>query len=103
MVEGVVGAEPPAQAGLCGAARRNRRVRPCLRVPSLGGGRQVLLNLLIAMLSNTFEENDKDAQQGWKLHRARMLVRIDQSMTAAQRLAPDKVFWQTSPAEPEKR
>jgi hypothetical protein len=62
----------------------------------------VLLNLLIARLSNTFEGNDKDAQQGWKLHRARMLVRIDASMTETQRLEPDKTFWQTSPSEPQK-
>ncbi len=95
--------EPTGLLSLCGAARYRRRGRPRLRVPSRGGGRQVLLNLLIAMLSNTFEENYKDAQQGWKLHRAKMLVRIDQSMTTAQRLAPDKIFWQTSPAEPEKR
>jgi hypothetical protein len=67
------------------------------------GGRQVLLNLLIARLSNTFEENDKNALQGWKLHRARILVRIDASMTKAQRTAPDKIFWQTSPSEPQKR
>jgi hypothetical protein len=64
---------------------------------------QVLLNLLVAMLSNTYEENHKDAQQGWKLHRASVLVRIDRSMTAQQRMAPDKVFWQTSPNEQDKR
>ncbi len=89
--------------GLCDAAGHRHRVWPLLRAPSRCCGRQVLLNLLIAMLSNTFEKNDKDAQQSYKLHRARMLVCIDQSMTAAQRLAPDKVFWQTSPAEPQKR
>jgi hypothetical protein len=61
------------------------------------GRRQVLLNLLVAMLSNTFKASNKDAQQGWKLHRARVLVSIDRSMTEAQCTAPDKVFWQTAP------
>ena len=63
----------------------------------------MLLNLLIAMLSNTFVENSKDAQQGWKLHRASVLVRIDRSMTYDQRNAQDKVFWQTSLVETNKR
>jgi hypothetical protein len=57
---------------------------------------QVLLNLLIAMLSSTFDEHYEDARNGWKLHRARVLVRIDKSMTKEQREAHDKVFWQKS-------
>jgi hypothetical protein len=64
---------------------------------------QVLLNLLIAMLSSTFAENQKDAQQGWKLHRASVLVRIDKSMTEQQRKAADKTFWQTSPGDNDRR
>ena len=79
--------------------RRQRCVWPSM----YAGGRQVLLNLLTARLSNTFEENDKNARQGWKLHRARILVRIDASMTEPQRTAPDKIFWQTSPSEPRER
>ncbi len=57
---------------------------------------QVLLNLLIAMLSSTYEEHYEDAHKGWKLHRARVLVRIDKSMSEEQRNMPDKAFWQTS-------
>lgn len=63
----------------------------------------MLLNLLVAMLSNTYDENYKEAQQGWKLHRASLLVSVDQSMTSAQRRAPDKAFWQTAPADMERR
>jgi hypothetical protein len=70
---------------------------------SRAGVGQVLLNLLIAKLTSTYDENKKDAQQGWKLHRASVLVRIDRSMTEQQRIAPDKVFWQTSPEDPNKR
>ncbi len=58
----------------------------------------MLLNLLIAMLSSTFAEHYEDARNGWKLHRARVLVRIDRSMTEAQRTSQDKIFWQESPA-----
>ena len=79
----------------------------CLRTVSSGRGieavGQVLLNLLIAMLSSTYEKNKQDAQQGWKLHRASVLVRIDRSMTEHQRTALDKVFWQTSPEDTNKR
>jgi hypothetical protein len=64
---------------------------------------QVLLNLLIAMLTSTYDENKRDAQEGWKLHRARVLVRIDKSMTKEQRIAADKVFWQRAPEDPNKR
>ncbi len=64
---------------------------------------QVLLNLLIAMLSSTYEENYKDARQGWKLHRASVLVSIDSSMAEEQRMAADKVFWQTSPVDTKRR
>ncbi len=63
----------------------------------------MLLNLLIAMLTSTYDQNKKDAQEGWKLHRASVLVRIDRSMTDEQREAQDKVFWQTSPVETNKR
>ncbi len=63
----------------------------------------MLLNLLIAMLTSTYDDNKKDAQQGWKLHRASVLVRIDGSMTEQQRRAPDKVFWQTSPEDTSRR
>ena len=59
----------------------------------------MLLNLLIAMLTHTYDDNMKDAQQGWKLHRASVLVRIDKSMSKEQRAAQDKVFWQTSPVD----
>jgi hypothetical protein len=64
---------------------------------------QVLLNLLIAMLSSTFDEHYEDARKGWKLHRARVLVRIDRSMTKEQRESLDKVFWQTSLVDPANR
>jgi hypothetical protein len=60
------------------------------------GGLQVLLNLLVAMLNNTFEDNRRDAQQSWKLHRAALLLRIDRSMTKDQRCADDKQYWQMS-------
>ena len=49
------------------------------------------------MLSSTFNEHYEDARKGWKLHRARVLVRIDRSMSKKQRKAKDKVFWQISP------
>ncbi len=63
----------------------------------------MLLNLLIAMLSSTYEKNHKEAQQGWKLHRASLIVRIDKSMSEKQRTSPDKVFWQTSPVDAKRR
>ena len=57
----------------------------------------VLMNLLIAMLSQTYEEIRSDARESWKLHRAAILVKIDRAMDTAFRAR--QVFWQTTPSE----
>ena len=58
---------------------------------------QVLLNLLVAMLSSTFEKNSREAKQSWQLHRARVIVRIDHRMTAEEREEGGKRYWQETP------
>ena len=57
----------------------------------------VLMNLLIAMLSQTYEEISRDARECWKLHRATILVKIDRAV--GHEFRAGKVFWQTAPSE----
>ncbi len=57
----------------------------------------VLMNLLIAMLSQTYDEISRDARESWKLHRATILVKIDHAVTSARRASD--VFWQTTPSD----
>jgi hypothetical protein len=57
----------------------------------------VLMNLLIAMLSQTYDEISSDARESWKLHRAAILVKIDRAATPARRAR--EVFWQTTPSK----
>ncbi len=57
----------------------------------------VLMNLLIAMLSQTYDEISRDARESWKLHRATILVKIDRAVSPARR-ARD-VFWQSTPSD----
>ena len=56
----------------------------------------VLMNLLIAMLSQTYDEISRDARESWKLHRAAILVKIDRAASPARRAR--EIFWQTTPS-----
>jgi hypothetical protein len=53
----------------------------------------VLLNLLIAQISNTFNETRAAAEGSRKLRRARIMVAIDKAMSAEQREDKDYVYW----------
>ncbi len=55
----------------------------------------VLMNLLVAMLSKTYDDISREARESWKLHRAAILVRIDRAASPAFRAR--NVFWETSP------
>ena len=57
----------------------------------------VLMNLLIAMLSQTYDEISRDARESWKLHRAAILIKIDRAVSPARRASD--VFWQTTPSD----
>eukprot|EP00291_Cryptomonas_curvata_P029736 CAMPEP_0172213222 /NCGR_PEP_ID=MMETSP1050-20130122/37467_1 /TAXON_ID=233186 /ORGANISM="Cryptomonas curvata, Strain CCAP979/52" /LENGTH=550 /DNA_ID=CAMNT_0012894019 /DNA_START=489 /DNA_END=2142 /DNA_ORIENTATION=+ len=57
----------------------------------------VLINVLIAMLSNSYQQCKDEAKSLWKLHRASIIVKIDLRMSSAQRNDASKVFWHTSP------
>jgi hypothetical protein len=63
----------------------------------------VLMNLLIAMLSNTYEQISREARQCWKLHRLRILTKIDRGLSRAERTRVDRVFWQTTDSSKGKR
>jgi hypothetical protein len=53
----------------------------------------VLVNLLIAQISNTFKETKAAAEGLRKLRRARIMVAIDKAMSAEQRKDKDFVYW----------
>ncbi len=57
----------------------------------------VLMNLLIAMLSQTYDEISRDARESWKLHRATILVKIDHASDPDFRAR--QAFWQTTPSD----
>ncbi len=53
----------------------------------------VLMNLLVAMLTKTYDEIRSEARESWKLHRAAILVKIDHATHPADRAR--NVFWQS--------
>ncbi len=57
----------------------------------------VLLNLLVATLSGTYERISAEARGTWRLHRAALLVSIDANLTAQERRDDPHIrFWQIS-------
>lgn len=53
----------------------------------------MLLNLLIAMMGETYANINEDADGQWQLERARIIFAIESKMTLAQRNDPENKYW----------
>ena len=53
----------------------------------------VLINLLIAMMSSTYDDINDASKRQWNLVRARIITNFDKEMTDKERCSEDNIFW----------
>jgi transient receptor potential cation channel subfamily V protein 5 len=55
----------------------------------------LLLNLLIAMMGDTYEKITESSEMQWRLERARIIFAIENEMSSTERDDPNNKYWTT--------